>query len=312
MKILFYDGDSPEEWLNAFANAFPDAEIRDWKPGDNAPADYAVVWEPPMEMLCPRSNLKAIFNMGAGVDSLLSAIKSNSITLSSDIPIIRLEDGGMAPQMIEYVIHAVMGYFRRFDEYQQHQVDLQWKRYPAPRKEHFPIGIMGLGVLGTQVAESLALMGFPVRGWSRQEKQEEGIQCYASSQGLQPFLQGLKLLVNLLPLTTETENILNHSLFTKLAQGAYLINIARGQHLVDTDLLESLQSGQLAGARLDVFRTEPLPLDHPFWKEDRISITPHIAARTYVDECVQQIAEKIHALSKGEPVTGIIDLNRGY
>jgi glyoxylate/hydroxypyruvate reductase A len=151
-----------------------------------------------------------------------------------------------------------------------------------------------------------------VQGWSRTPRQVEGITCHAGANGLGAFLASSQVLVNLLPLTPDTENILNRDTLAQLRPGAYVINVARGAHLVEADLLALLDSGHLAGATLDVFRTEPLPAEHPFWQHRRITVTPHTSARTLRDESVAQIAGKIRALERGESITGVVDPLRGY
>ena len=171
---------------------------------------------------------------------------------------------------------------------------------------------MGLGVLGSRVAQALQAFDFPVNGWSRSAKQLPGVQCFAGDGGLSPFLAASRVLVNLLPLTAQTENILNQRTLSQLQSGGYVINVARGAHLVDADLLALLDSGHLAGATLDVFRTEPLPTGHPFWHHPKLTLTPHTSARTLRDESIAQIARKIRALQRGEPIAGVVDPVRGY
>jgi len=152
----------------------------------------------------------------------------------------------------------------------------------------------------------------PVRGYSRSAKQIEGVQTYAGEAQFDAFLDDVKVLVNLLPHTPDTNDVLNARTFGKLAHGAYLVNVARGAHLVEQDLLDAIQHGQIAGATLDVFREEPLPPDHPFWREPRIAITPHISALTLREDSVAQVSHKIQALLRGEPISGVVDLARGY
>ena len=313
MKILFYTP-QPEaaSWLHDFTRALPEAELREWQPGDTAPADFAVVWRPPREMLADRKGLRAIFNLGAGVDAILSIEREQPGTLPAGVPLVRLEDTGMAPQMAEYVVHAVLRYLRRFDEYAQLQAEHRWHVLEPHPRESFTVGVLGLGVLGAHVATTAASFGLPVRGYSRSARHIEGIETYAGAAQFDAFLDGVKVLVNLLPHTPDTHDVLNANTFAKLAEGAYLINVARGAHLVEHDLLDALKSGRLAAATLDVFRDEPLPADHPFWREPRITITPHSSALTLRTESVAQIAQKIVALTRGEAISGIVDIARGY
>nr|WKF58066.1 Glyoxylate/hydroxypyruvate reductase A [Paraburkholderia busanensis] len=313
MKILFYMQQADAAtWLHDFARALPEAELREWQPGDTAPADFAVVWRPPREMLAGRDDLRAIFNLGAGVDAILALERAQPGTLPRNAQLIRLEDSGMASQMAEYVTHAVLRYLRRFDEYQTLQREGRWQPLEPHPRETFTVGVLGLGVLGSHVAQTLAGFGLPVRGYSRGARQAEGITTFAGDAQLDAFLDGVKVLVNLLPHTPETADVLNARTFSKLARGAYLINVARGGHLVEQDLLDALAEGQLAAATLDVLREEPLPSDHPFWREPRITITPHVSAVTLRAESVEQVARKINALMRGDSVGGVVNVERGY
>lgn len=316
MKILFWLPQADASaWLHGLARALPGAELREWQPGDDAPADYAIVWHPPRELLAARPGLRAIFNLGAGVDAILALEHETPGTLPKDVLLVRLEDSGMAQQMSEYVQHAVLRYLRRFDEYTLAQARREWHVLAPHPVEAFTVGVLGLGVLGAQVARSVAALGVPVRGFSRTAKTLDGIETYSGElHGAQfdAFLDGVKLLVNLLPATPDTEDILDARVFAKLERGAYLVNVARGSHLVEEDLLDALADGTLAAATLDVFREEPLPPNHLFWSEARITITPHSSALTLRDEAISQIADKIEALARGETVSGIVHLARGY
>jgi glyoxylate/hydroxypyruvate reductase A len=295
----------PGPWIEALRAALPGATVEEWRPG--APqADHAVVWAPPQQFLDEQGALKGIFNIGAGVDALLK------LKLPPKALLVRLDDAGMSVQMAEYVCHAVIRHFREFDAYERESAQGKWAfRRPRQRSE-FSVGVLGLGVLGERVAQALHVFEFPVRGWSRSPKQVPGIECFAGAAQFDEFLSGTRVLVNLLPLTPETEDILDRENLSRLLPGAYVINVARGGHLVEEDLLALLESGQLAGATLDVFRTEPLPPEHPFWRHPKITVTPHTSARTLRAESVAQIARKIEALGRGEPIAGVVDRERGY
>ena len=221
----------------------------------------------------------------------------------------------MSVQMAEYVCHAVIRHFREFDAYEADTRAGRWS-YRVPRKRRdFPVGVMGLGVLGERVAQALARFDFPVNGWSRSAKTVDGLRCFAGAAGFDDFLGASRVLVNLLPLTSETRGILNRETLAKLnggQPGGYLINVARGPHLVEDDLIPLLDSGRLDGATLDVFQVEPLPPGHPFWRHPKITVTPHGSARTERDESIAQIAGKIRALEAGRPIAGVVDLERGY
>ena len=294
MKITFCCTDTKAEpWLQGLCTALPGADISVWQPG--APqADYAVVWAPPQQFMDEQAGLKALFNIGAGVDGLLK------LRLPPQALVVRLDDAGMAVQMAEYVCHAVIRHFREFDQYEASMRAGQWA-YRKPRlRQDFAVGVMGLGVLGERVAKALAQFEFPVNGWSRSPKAIDGVRAFSGQDGFNDFLAASRVLVNLLPLTPGTQNILNRDNLARLQPGGYVINVARGAHLVDADLLALLDSGHLAGATLDVFRTEPLPAGHAFWNHPRITATPHTSARTLREESIAQIAGKIAALARGE------------
>jgi glyoxylate/hydroxypyruvate reductase A len=306
MNITFCCTDTKAEpWLAGLRAAFPHATVDVWQPG--APqADVAVVWAPPQQFLDEQQALKALFNIGAGVDALLK------LRLPPGVKVVRLDDAGMSVQMAEYVCHAVIRHFREFDGYEADVKAGKWS-YRKPReRQAFPVGVMGLGVLGERVARALRVFDFPVHGWSRTPKAIEGVFTHSGEVGLETFLSASRVLVNLLPLTPDTQDILNRQNLGRLQPGGYLINVARGAHLVEADLLALLDSGQLAGATLDVFRTEPLPPEHPFWAHPQITLTPHTSARTLRDESIAQIAGKIRALEAGQPIAGVVDAIRGY
>ncbi|HAT31944.1 MAG TPA: glyoxylate/hydroxypyruvate reductase A [Janthinobacterium sp.] len=310
MHILLHraDGDT-QPWIADFAELLPEAEIVLWREGEKArPCDYAVVWSPPPAMLRELNEVKAIFNAGAGVDGLLKF----GADLSPRIPLVRLDDAGMGVQMAEYVTHALLRYFRRFDEYEAQARDGLWRPLAGRRKEDFAVGVLGMGMLGARVLEALAPFGFPLRGWSRTPKDIPGVACFSGADGLEAFLRGSRALVCMLPLTPDTANLLDRKHLAMLQSDAYLINVARGAHVAEPDLLTLIKSGHIAGATLDVFRNEPLPMQHPFWQEPRISITPHIAAATLRRESIEQIAGKIRRLEAGQPVAGVVNRQEGY
>lgn len=306
MRIALYNPDSRAEfWINGLHAVWPDAEVALWSPG-SAPADFAIAWAPPQAFFDEQPGLQAVFNLGAGVDALMR------LRIPLQTQVVRLEDAGMAVQMAEYVCHAVLRHFRGLDTYEADARAGRWCKHEVVVRSDFPVGVMGLGVLGMRVAQALRGFEFPVNAWSRQPKMVDGVQCFAGAEQLDAFLAASKVLVCLLPLTVDTQNILNHRNLSRLQPGGYVINVARGAHLVDADLLALLDSGHLAGATLDVFRTEPLPSEHPFWGHAQINITPHISARTLDAESLAQIVAKLQVLLLGQPVDGVVQRDRGY
>lgn len=313
MNLLFaMTGENPQPWIDAFSRLLPNAISRVWSAGDDAPADFAFVWKPPAEALRGRAGLRAIFNLGAGVDGLLKLEEREPGTLSKDVPLIRVDDAGMAAQMSEYVLYMVLRHFRDFDAYGQAQQRREWLPRPPNDRATFPVAIMGLGELGTHAARTVASMGFPTRGWSRTAKQIDGIHCFAGADEFDTFLDGARVLISLLPDTPDTRGLIDRRLLGRLAPDAYLINVARGSQVVDADLLAALDSGHLAGAALDVFHAEPLDSAHPFWSHPRVTVTPHISAHTLVSQSSAQIAEKIAHILAGRAVRGVVDRSRGY
>lgn len=296
---------SAQPWLEGLRAALPNASVSEWQPG--APqADLAVVWRPSQQFIDEQPRLRALFNIGAGVDAVLQ------LRRPAGLQVVRLDDAGMGAQMAEYVCHAVVRHFRELDAYQADARAGRWAQRPPRMRRDFSVGVMGLGVLGERVARALRQFEFPVHGWSRSPRTVEGVSCHAGPQGFRSFLSSCQVLVNLLPLTPDTRDILNRETLSQLRPGAYLVNVARGAHLVEEDLLALLDSGHMAGATLDVFRTEPLPAEHPFWAHPNITVTPHISASTLREESIAQIAGKILAFERGETVVGLVDPVRGY
>ena len=306
MRVSFCDPSSaPEPWLEALRRHLPDASVEAWVDGSE-PADYGVVWAAPQSFIDQQPRLKALFNVGAGVDKLMR------LQLPLQLPVIRLDDAGMGVQMAEYVCHAVISHFREFGAYAAQATSGTWVRRPARLRAHNAVGVLGLGVLGTRVAQALRQFDYPVHGWSRSARDVDGIRNYFGAEQLPDFLAASHALVCLLPLTSNTRDILGRANLSLLPAGAYLVNVARGELVVDDDLLNLLDSGHLAGATLDVFRTEPLPAMHAFWRHPKVRVTPHVSAQTLREESMAQIAGKILALERGDPVAGMVNLQRGY
>jgi glyoxylate/hydroxypyruvate reductase A len=294
-----------EPWLIDLRKALPGSSISLWQPGASA-ADYAIVWQPPQAFFDEQPQLKVAFNIGAGVDALLR------LNIAPTTQLVRLDDAGMGVQMAEYVCHALIRHYRSFDGYDLDKAQGVWKQREVLPRTEMPVGVMGLGVLGTRVAKAVAQFDFPVNGWSRTAKDVAGVRCFHGAAGFHDFLAASRVLVSVLPATPETRDLINRETLSRLQPGGYLINVARGAQVVEEDLLALIAEGHMAGAALDVFRTEPLPADHPFWAHPKICITPHTAALTIRAESIAQIATKIAALQSGKPVVGLVDRQRGY
>ena len=301
-----------EAWIaplrEACAQAGVAAQFEAWT-GRPIDARYAVVWLPPPELFTVESGLRAVFNAGAGVERLLSMPG-----LPPSLPILRLVDAGMAPKMAEYVCFYIARITRGLDRFGGPNALRDWNA-DRPRGRPPTVGVLGLGAIGAHIAQAARLFGYPVRGWSRRAKQLDGIDSFAGAARLGEFLAGTKVLVDALPLTEETRNLLDHARLSQLPRGAHLINVGRGATIVDDDLLALLDSGQLASAVLDVFRVEPLPAEHPFWQHRSVTVTPHLSGPTPREPAAQQIAEAIAQLESGalpSSLPGYVDRGRGY
>ncbi len=298
----------PADWIAALAQELPEIPVRVWPDmGDPGDIRYAITWKPPHGLLASLPHLGAVLSLGAGVDSLLS-----DPTLPAAVPVIRLVDPALTACMTEYVVWQVLAWHRHASAYRAHQQDRRWQKMPERIASERTVGIMGLGELGLAAARALVALGFHVTGWSRSPRVIDGVGCYAGAEGMDAFLASAQCLVCLLPLTDETEGILNADLFARLPGGAHVINAGRGRHLVDQDLLHALSTGQISGAALDVFETEPLPTDHPFWDHPQVTVTPHVAAVTHPRSATVSIAAAIRELEQGRLPRQTVDRGRGY
>lgn len=309
MALIFRtDAARAAAWSEAFKRQMPALDLRMWdEPGDIADIEFALVWKPPRGVLRTFANLKAIFSIGAGVDHLFSDPE-----LPEGVPVVRMVEPELTRGMTEYIVLHVLRHHRRQREMEANQRAEKWEMISVPTAPSRKVGIMGLGELGGAAALALAALEFDVAGWSRSPKEFPGVECFHGDFGMDAFLARTEILVCLLPLTAETEGILNAELFGKLLKGASLINAARGGHQVEEDILAALESGQLSEATLDVFREEPLPAGHPFWCHPRVTITPHNASLTDPDGAVRQVIENIQRIRRGESPSNIVDSKAGY
>ena len=312
MKILFYTIDpNPARWAETLQQHLPEAQIAMFPDGREVQADYAVCWKPPADFFDGQHNIKAVFNIAAGVDAILAHPGMRQGHLR-EVPIVRLGDAGMAAQMEEYVLAAALRWQRKLDIYAAQQRAGTWNMLAPKKRDRVTVGVLGLGVLGAHVAQSMQRFGYQAAGWSRHPKQVEGVACQHGANGLKTFLAHTNVLVCLLPLTDDTRGILNRGNLAQLPQGAHLVNIGRGAHLVEADLLALLDDGHLGGATLDVFADEPLPATSRLWTHPRVLVTPHVSAATLRGESMAQIAHKIRAIERGEALTDVVDRNKGY
>lgn len=267
----------------------------------------AVTWNHPPEDLHRYPNLKLLISMGAGVDHLFRPPGP-----PPGVAVVRLVDRLLTTAMSEYVMLAVLRHHRQDAGYRALQARREWEELPAPDTEATRIGVMGMGNLGIDAARKLAALNFQVGGWSRTPKRVEGIETFAGDAEMIPFLARTDILVCLLPLTPATEGIINARTLAKLPRGAYVINAARGAHVVDEDLLAALDEGHVSGATLDVFRTEPLPREHRYWSHPNVLLTPHAASITIPRSVVPQVIDNLARLRDGKPLANVVDVSVGY
>jgi len=304
-------------WQRSLAQHLPQAQIgldrgspdgaTSAEPRLTSDAALAVVWKPPGDFFARHPDLRALFSCGAGVDHLLA-----HPGLPASLPIYRLEDAGMGAYMADYCLHALMRVLSREDAYAAQQVQQHWQEQHWLTRAELPVGIVGMGVLGVQVARALTAQGFTVRGFARTPRTVQGIEVMAGPADWPRFLAATRALILLAPHTRATENLIDAPALAALQPGAWLINVARGALVVDDALIAALDSGQLAGAMLDVFRQEPLPAGHPFWHHPRIRITPHISGPTQVAQSARQVADKMKLLAQGAVPSGRVNPDTGY
>lgn len=298
-------GRDPKVWIDALKFHQPEIDIQVFPDIQRPEAvEMALLWQHPPGYLSSLPNLKLISSLGAGVDHILS-----DPAVPESMPIVRIVDEKLTWSMTNYVIMGVLNFHRQLVRYQADQKRKVWDM--SNPEIYVKVGVMGVGALGGDVLDKLNYLGFSVSGFGFSEK-EEFPYPYFSKEKLEDFLNEINVLVCLLPLTPDTESILNLDFFKKCKPGTYLINVARGKHLVEEDLIPALKKGFLSGALLDVYRTEPLPVNHPFWEDGRIQITPHIASVTNPQAASPQIIENFKRLKMNQPLHNLVNRDRGY
>jgi glyoxylate/hydroxypyruvate reductase A len=307
--LLSTKASTMEAWRDALLELDPGLDVRLFpEAGDPADIEAAVCWTAhDMAELRRYPNLKLIISMGAGVDHLMRPPGP-----PPGIPVARLVDTRLTQGMTEWVLLNVLRFHRQDGDYRAQQAAGLWHELPAPDTASRRIGILGLGELGGDAARRLLTLGFPVMGWSRRPKDLPGVETHHGPGGLDAMLARSDILVCLLPLTPDTRGLLDARAFALLPRGAFLLNAARGGHVVQDDLLAALASGQVAGAALDVFEPEPLPPAHPFWAHPRIVMTPHAASITIPRSAAPQVVENIHRAGDGRPLLNRVDFTAGY
>lgn len=303
-------GDGPSAWVAALKDEMPGVDARpalEINGDDLARVDVSISWRLPHGVLASFPNLKLAQSIGAGVDHILEDPER-----PVHVPVARLIDPFMAGSMTHHIVLQILRWHRQAAKFERHRTDHFWPMSEAFDHRRLHVAILGLGALGEHLSRALTALEIANTGWTRSPRTVEGVASVSGATALDDLLARSNVVVCLLPLTAQTEGILSAELFAKLPEGAFLVNVGRGGHLVEDDLIPALDSGRLSGAALDVFRQEPLPADHPFWGDERIYITPHIAAEVNPPTASIVFAENIRRIRAGAAPTGLVDLGRGY
>src|SRR6476661_5833165 len=294
-------------WHETFKEQLPDLQIRIWpEAGDLADIEYLAFMHPDFSKLPTFPNLKAMFSRSAGVEDFINHPKLPKVPLG------KVEPLGGDPMMTEYVVMHVLRFHRDMPGYQAAQANREWRRVPIVRPEQRRIGFLGLGMMATAPALVLKSLGFPVSAWVRSPRPSADISIFAGRDQLEPFLNQTDIAVCLLPLTRETEGIFCARAFAMMPRGAMLVNVGRGRHVVDADLIDALDSGQLSHAALDALWPEPLPPESPLWVHPKVTVMPHVARRPTVAQLVTEIVANIRSLEAGGRLLQEVDIALGY
>jgi glyoxylate/hydroxypyruvate reductase len=306
--VLIFNNKDPKPWAEVLQQKLPETSVEIYpNVEDKAKITFALCWKPAENILSEFPNLRVAQSVGASADGI---IKTQQI--ADNLIVTRIVDKQLTADMFEYLLTGVMNYLQNTNQYFQDKTHKIWQQKPYKTIAKTTICILGLGEIGTYSAVKLWALGFKVRGWARTAKNLPNITTFHGERGLETALMGTDILINLLPLTSETENILNYKNLSKINKNGFLINAGRGEHLVEDDLLQILDNQHLEGALLDVFRTEPLPQNHPFWANEKILITPHVASLTNVETASNGVVENYKRLQKNEQLLHIVSIQNGY
>lgn len=306
-RILIAIRNNREVFSDLFRAELPEHEIVTAEPGDAAPTAYAVVGLPPPGLLAGLQGLEVVLSLNAGVEHLLA-----SGEVPASVPLVRMVDPGLVAGMVEWVAARVLAWHRNLFDYAALQAEQQWRPLAEKLASERTVTVLGAGELGRPAAALLAAIGFRTRVWSRAPREIHGVAGFAGRAQLATAVDGADVLVNLLPSTASTADLIDHALLERMSPGGLLVNGGRGATLVDRDVLRALDDGHLAAAALDVFRTEPLAADDPYWRHPRVFVTPHVAAISHARTSVAVMAETIRRHERGDPLLHVVDRARGY
>lgn len=310
MSIVIYTKSEKHslKWKGVLQKELPESRIEVYPEISHFDAvEFLICWKPYRGLIDRFRNLKAIQSLGAGVDHIF---EQNDIP--SNIQVSKVVDHQLTQDMWEHVLSIVLADMKNLSLYDDQQQIRKWKPKRYKRIKDVTIGILGLGRIGSYVASQFSKLGFQVLGWSRSMKNFDDVISHEGNEGLDAVLQNSDYLINILPLTDETKGLLNGENFAKMKPSSYVINVGRGQHLVEGELIKCVDNEEIRGASLDVFDTEPLPDSHAFWLHKKIKITPHIASLTHIDSVYPQVVENYNRLISGKPLLHRIDVEKGY
>lgn len=306
--LLIFENKDVRPWVKLLKSKLPQTTVEVFpKVKDAAAVEFVVCWKPKKNILKQFPNIKLIHSVGASIDHII-----NTQAIHENTKITRIVDKKLSHDMWEFVLAAVLARLKNTETYQSQQAEKTWQQHSYKAMNDTKVAILGLGKIGAYVAEKFAQLGFTVKGWSNSEKNIPNVDSFTGKKDLGLCLKDADFLINILPYTTNTKDILNKTTLQQLPPHSYLINVGRGKHLVDSDLIELLDSSLLSGALLDVFRTEPLPKSHPFWNHPKIQITPHVASLTNIENATDQIAENYQRLYNNKELLNIVSLKKAY
>ena len=306
--LIICNNKDPKPWANALKIELPDTKISIFPDVQNKEdVEFAICWKPDNNVLKAFTNIKAIQSLGASVEHIFDNNK-----IEKEVQVSRIIDPQLSHDMYEFLLAISLNHIRKLGFYKLQQNMNKWEQHSYQNIKSTTVSILGAGKIGGYVAANFAKVGFVVQTWSEEVVNIPLVNSFYEDNGLKSLLKNTDILINLLPLTNKTRGILNKKLLLKLKKAAYLINVGRGPHLVNEDLLDLLDNNHLSGASLDVFDEEPLPDNHPFWKHPKISVTPHIASLTNTNTAVKQIVGNYKRLEKGEELLNIVSHERGY
>lgn len=306
--LLVFENKDVKPWAEILQAKLPDTIIEVYPDvKDKSMVDFVICWKPKKNLLNDFPNVKVIQSVGASIDHI-----TNSQILNKNHQVTRIVDKNLSNDMWEFLLTVVLSQMKHVGTYNEAQKTKVWEQQAYRSIHNTSIAILGLGSIGGYVATKFVELGFKLKGWSNSRKQISGVESFTGEKGLETCLRDSDFLINLLPLTEKTRDILNKEKLQILPEHAFFINVGRGEHLVESDLIELIDSSLLSGALLDVFRTEPLPIEHPFWDHPKIQLTPHIASLTNVRSAADQVIENYRRFQNNEEILHQVSVEKGY